>query len=208
MEFYCTIIALGKKEPVSSIDAINCREGLSTQLEELFDSMQFSDVIFKVGASEFPAHKNILVARIKPFAAMFNYPTTENSTNQIMIEDVEPEVFHQLLRFIYTGRLSTATMESMGVGLFIAADKYLVEDLKMRCSNYLLCKLSPANCLELLTNGSLPNTAEPLKEKAAYIFLRCPGDVMATYQWKELKRQNPSLLCDIQTIVSRYKWAK
>jgi hypothetical protein len=41
----------------------------------------------------------------KYFAAMFQHPTKEQSTDQIKIEDIEPQVFQELLRFIYTGRV-------------------------------------------------------------------------------------------------------
>jgi hypothetical protein len=105
-----------KQEPVlSSADprasiAINCTDELSTQLEELFDKMPSSDVNFNIGGRQFPAHKNILAARSEIFDAMFKHPMKKQSTNnQIKIEDTGPEVFEQLLRFIYTGRVSTAT---------------------------------------------------------------------------------------------------
>lgn len=47
----------------SKDDAIKCLNELSTHFGGLFNNMQFSDVNFKVCGSEFPAHKNILVAR-------------------------------------------------------------------------------------------------------------------------------------------------
>ena len=68
--------------------------------------MQFSDVNLNIRGREFPAHKNILAARSEVFAAMFQHPTKEKLSNQIEIEDIEPEVFQELLRFIYTGRVS------------------------------------------------------------------------------------------------------
>ncbi len=62
----------------------------------LYDDMQFSDVNFNIGGREFLAHKNILAARCKYFAAMFQHPMKEQSTNQVKIEDIEPEVFDHL----------------------------------------------------------------------------------------------------------------
>jgi speckle-type POZ protein len=131
-----------KREPTSSsadpsVSTVDCTGGLSTHFEELFNSMQISDVILNIRGREFPAHKVILAARSKYFAAMFEHPMKEQSTNQIEIEDIKPEVFQELLRFIYTGRISTAKMKTMAAGLFIAADKYLLDDLKMKCENYL-----------------------------------------------------------------------
>jgi speckle-type POZ protein len=191
-----------KSKPISSsadlpVLAVDCTGGLSSHLEELFNDMSLSDVNFTIVDREIPAHKVILSARSKYFAAMFKHPMREQSTNQIKIEDTEPEVFKELLRFIYTGRVSRATMESMAANLFIAADKYLLDELKIECENHLLHHLSPDYCVVLLLTGDLTNPAEPLKEAAKFL-RRFPNEVMATDGWKKMKQENPVLLCDIQ----------
>jgi speckle-type POZ protein len=185
--------------------AIDCSSELMTHLVNLYlyDDMQFSDVNFNIGGREFPAHKNILAARSKYFAAMFKHPMKEQSTNQVKIDDIEPEVFDQLLRFIYTGRVPLDKLETMAAGLFIAADKYLMDELKMKCENYLLSQMSPDNCVILLLHGDLQNPAEYMK-KAAKFFRRSPSQVMATDKWKKLKQENLALLCDIHEFVHRH----
>jgi speckle-type POZ protein len=167
--------------------------------------MPSSDVNFNIGGREFPAHKLILAARSEVFDAMFKHQMKENSTNQIKIEDIDPEVFQKLLRFIYTGRVSTATMEAMAVGLFVAADKYLLSGLKNECENYLLHDMSPDNCIELLLNSNLMNSAELLKKEAAKSFRCFPLQVMATSLWEKVKQENPVVLVDIQKIVFSHK---
>jgi speckle-type POZ protein len=163
--------------------------------------MPSSDVNFNICDRQFPAHKLILAARSEVFDAMFKQPMKEQSTNKIKIEDIQPEVFQELLRFIYTGRVSTATMETMAVGLFIAADKYMLNGLKNKCENYLLHDMSPDNCIELLLNSNLMNSAEQLKKEAAKSFRRFPLQVMATSQWQTLEKENPAALVAIQKIV-------
>jgi hypothetical protein len=113
-----------------------------------------------------------------------------NFIGLIPIEDVEPEVFQELLRFIYTGRVSLDKMETMAAGLLFAADKYLLDRLKKECENYLLNHMSPENCVVLLLHGNRLNLAEHLKE-AAKFFLRFPLEVMATEGWKKTKQENP-----------------
>jgi speckle-type POZ protein len=207
LNFYCKILTHAvKSEPISSsadppVPAIDCTDGgLSSHLEELFNDMSFSDVSFNIGGREFPAHKIILAARSEVFAAMFKHPMREQSTNQIKIEDIEPEVFQEMLRFIYTGRVSTLTMETMSVGLFIAADKYLLDALKLKCENYMLSQMSPDYCLVLLLHGDLQNPTKPLKE-AAKFFQRFPSQVTATERWEQMKQQGPVMLCEIQQFV-------
>jgi speckle-type POZ protein len=57
----------------------------------------------------------------------------------------------------------------MAVGLLIAADKYLLEELKVKCDNYLIREMSPDNCIELLLHEHLPGSAKSeLKELATH----------------------------------------
>ena len=193
---------------VSSADspllAMDCSSGLITQLEGLFDSMQFSDVVFHIDGREFPAHKNILASRSEVFAAMFQHPTTENLTNKIKIEDIEPEIFRELLRFIYTGRIHSTKMETMAAGLLIAANKYFLIELKNECEKYLVLQMSPENCVELIFHGDLLNPAEHLKKvlkEAAKCFRRLQSEVMATAKWEKMEKENPQLLFKIQKIL-------
>jgi speckle-type POZ protein len=206
--FCCKIFTHVKLlEPVSSdvppVVAIDCSSGLIAFLENLFDNMQFSDVNFNIGGREFLAHKVILSARSQYFAAMFKHPTKEQSTNQVKIEDIEPDVFQELLRFIYTGRVPLEKLETMAASLFISADKYLLEELKLNCENYLLHHMSPDNCVVLLIHGDLLNPAEPLKE-AVKFFRRLPSQVMATNGWEKLEEGNLKLLCHIQKFLLSY----
>jgi speckle-type POZ protein len=166
--------------------------------------MKFSDVIFNIGTRQFPAHKSILASRSEVFEAMFTHSTKEKLTNRIDIEDIEPEVFQELLHFIYTGRLSTTTMDTLAVGLLIAADKYLLIVLKNECENYLLRKMSPENCVELILRDDLfnpPENLEKVLKEAAKRFQLLPGDVMATAKWEKMEKENPQMLFKIQKIL-------
>ena len=62
---------------------------------------------------------------------MFAHLTSiENSSNKIEIQDVEPDVFQEVLRFIYTGRVPLTAMENVAAALLAAADKYFFDQLK------------------------------------------------------------------------------
>ena len=211
--FCCKIFSHVKNDDVAPVvdppvPHIDCSDELVIHLEQLFDKMKFSDVIFNVHGREFPAHKNILAARSEVFAAMFQHPTKEKLTNQVEIEDIEPEVFQEMLRFIYTGQLNLATMKIMAVGLLIAADKYLLIKLKIVCQNYLLRQMSPVNCVELILRDDLLNPPEHLKEsikKAAQCFQRLQSEVMATAKWEKMEEENPKLLFQIQKTLFNMK---
>lgn len=135
---------------------------------------------------------------------MLKHLTKEQLTNQIVIEDIEPEAFDHLLRFIYTGRMSLPiNMPSMAAALLIAANKYQVEGLKIGCENYLLSYMTPDSCADILARSDLQdpaNAAENVR-KAAKFYMQHSEKVMATGKWKELEKENPALLYDIKRFV-------
>ena len=168
----------------ASFLAIDRSNGPSTRSSYLFNSGQTTDVIFKVRGRELPAHRRILIARSEVFAAMFQHPMEERFTNVAKIEDIDPDVFHELLHFIYTGQVQLKKLEKMAASLFIAADKYLLGVLKLKCENYLSNHISPENCAVLLFHGDLSITSVPLTNAAKY-FRSFPHQVMSTNEWKK-----------------------
>ncbi len=82
---------------------------------------------------------------------MFEHQTTEKLSNNVVIEDIDLDVFQELLHFIYTGRMPlVAKMEQIAIGLMAAADKYLLDQLKIECENHFFRQMSADNCMELL----------------------------------------------------------
>ena len=206
---YCEIfwqVKTSTSSADSPVLAMDCSGALLTQLQGLFDEMKFSDVVFNINGHEFPAHKLIIATRSAVFADMFQYPPKEFFTTRITIEDIEPEIFKELLRFIYTGRLTTTTMQTMAAGLFIAADRYLLDELKNECEKYLLRQMSPENCIELILGLHLDllNPPEHLKEvlkEATKRFQLLQSEVMATTKWEKMEKENPQILFKILKIV-------
>ena len=86
------------------------------------DGAKSSDVVLRVGGKVFQAHKNILTARSSVFGAMFQHDDMkeEGKPNKVDIEDVKVEVFEVMLRFIYTGKVSS---NELTIDLLVAADK-------------------------------------------------------------------------------------
>ena len=189
-----------EKEPMASDDLrglkIHTFCKISDNQQKLFEEMLFTDVIFLLGEREFPAHKSILASRSTVFSAMFNSASDENSIKKIPIQDIEPEVFHELLRFMYTGIVLFDKMESCAVGLFIASKTFSLRELTERCENFLLFHMSPPHCLELLLHGDLANPSKHVSE-AANFFRRNAVEVMGTDGWKKAKEENPISLVKI-----------
>ncbi|CAG2183026.1 unnamed protein product, partial [Oppiella nova] len=63
----------------------------------------FGDVKLVVKGREFTAHKCVLSVRSRVFSAMFATDMKECHENRVNIDDMDVDVFEQLLSFIYTG---------------------------------------------------------------------------------------------------------
>lgn len=103
---------------------------LSEDLSQLLDTQKFSDVILAVNGREFFAHKAILAARSPVFNAMFEHEMEEKKQNRVEITDMEPEVLKEMLKFIYSGKVSQ--LEKMADDLLAAADKVRRRDFVCR----------------------------------------------------------------------------
>jgi speckle-type POZ protein len=152
----------------------NDQDLILLKLEELFEKMPLSDVTFNVRGRKFGAHKNILAMGSPVFAAMFTHPTKEMLSGEVKVDDIDPDVFQEILRYLYTGLTQSTTMDVMAPELLVAADKYLLDQLKFRCETHLIRQMSAKNCLDLLTLTT-HHPAEHLKKFAIEYFRRYPS---------------------------------
>jgi speckle-type POZ protein len=172
---HCKIKSLTRKQLTGKdITATSERDLILRQLEELFEKMPLSDVTFYVRGRHFAAHKTILAMRSPVFAAMFQHPTKEELASKVEVEDIDPDVFQEVLRYLYTGLTRSTTMDVMAPELLAAADKYLLDQLKTRCETHLIRQMSAKNCLNMLTLTA-HHSAEHLKKFALEYFRRYPG---------------------------------
>jgi len=90
----------------------------------------FTDVEFVVQKSyRVAAHRCLVALRSPVLAAICR---NQSPLVDVYIDDVRPDIFQQLLYFIYTGQLLQACDHQL---LWIAAEKYQVETLKELCRN-------------------------------------------------------------------------
>ncbi|XP_055911795.1 protein roadkill-like [Eupeodes corollae] len=153
----------------------------------LLDSRKLSDVIIIAGEhkQELPAHKAILAARSNVFAAMFEYEMKEAKSNTITITDIDCEVLHEMLRFIYTG--NTRNLKEMAKELLAAADKYELTILKALSEEAVFAELSIENAIEILSFADL-YSAKQLKEKTIIFIKAHAKEIIKTDGWQTMKK--------------------
>lgn len=184
---------------------------LSDDLGNLWEGSRFTDCSLFVGGQEFKAHKSILAARSPVFNAMFEHKMEESKKNRVDISDVEPDVFREMMVFIYTGK--APNLEKMADNLLAAADKYALERLKVLCEEALCNSLSVENVADILILADL-HSAEQLKAQAIDFINRCSvlrqlgckdgknwnsnhaADIMETAGWKAMIQSHPHLVAE------------
>lgn len=161
-------------------------------ITEAFVQQNNCDVQFEFKDQHIGGHISILVARSPVFAAMFQHEMKESKTGKVVIEDVEPHIFQELLYYIYSGRVSEPLTETTAQPLFLAADKYGMDDLKEECSNFMLTCIRVENVINLMAWAHL-HTIDKVKN-AALSFAALNGkEICALDDWMELAKNYPEL---------------
>ncbi|MBN3287127.1 SPOP protein, partial [Polyodon spathula] len=125
LTLFCEVSVVQDSVNISGQNTMNmvkvpeCR--LADELGGLWENSRFTDCSLCVAGQEFQAHKAILAARSPVFSAMFEHEMEESKKNRVEINDVEPEVFKEMMCFIYTGK--APNLDKMADDLLAAADK-------------------------------------------------------------------------------------
>jgi speckle-type POZ protein len=183
--------------PNEDAQTLVLRRRLVEDYATLLERGTTSDVHFIVQNLKIPAHKAILSARSPVFAAMFQNEMQENSSNEVIVTDVEPDAFKEMLQFIYTGRCQIGAWTE---DLFFAADKYDIKDLKEVCEVELRMKLCVDNAIRFLILSDL-HRATKLKESCVSFINQNAVEIMKKPAWKDLLKTHPLLVADLYSNV-------
>jgi BTB/POZ domain len=163
-------------------------EGKLAHFSKMLDDQLLTDVNFIVGGRKFGAHLAVLVAASPVMAAMFgreNY--LEGQSKTARIDDVDPEVFLQMLRYLYTG--VAPKMSKYVEDLFAVADKYQISTLKMECEQLMVSSLKVDNVVRRL-ELAYAHSASTLLEAALEHVTQHLDDIWNRPEWKELGEKN------------------
>ncbi|XP_045023631.1 speckle-type POZ protein B-like [Daphnia magna] len=137
-------------------------------------------------------HVNILSVRSSIFAAMFQSGMQETNTRKVCIKDIKPDIFKQLLYYIYSGRTSTKLSEEIAQPLYVAADMYDIEDLKDECVQFLLSCIKLENAINLMAWAHVLSI-DSIKE-ATLTFVESRGrEICKQDDWERLIKNYPDL---------------
>uniref|UniRef100_A0A8C6Q1B8 Speckle type BTB/POZ protein like a n=1 Tax=Nothobranchius furzeri TaxID=105023 RepID=A0A8C6Q1B8_NOTFU len=168
---------------------------LSDDLGNLWECSRFTDCSLYVGGQEFKAHKSILAARSPVFNAMFEHEMEESKKNRVDISDVDPDVFREMMGFIYTGK--APNLEKMADNLLAAADKVSTYGLflKMQSSLCPFCEIVSAKNVTALFVGCSVLRQLGCKDGKNWNSNHAT-DIMETAGWKSMIQSHPHLVAE------------
>merc|ERR1712029_1214383 len=137
--------------------------------------------------------KHLTDITIKCGETMFDSNMMEKLTGSVEIKDMDPEVFEDLLKYIYSGE--APNIDDHTEKLLAAADRYQLEELMELCEMKLSSKLDVTNCIALLVLGDLHH-ASSLKG-AALKFVSKNMNLVDSRDWKQRLIANPTLMAEV-----------
>ncbi|XP_023681009.1 kelch repeat and BTB domain-containing protein 2-like isoform X1 [Paramormyrops kingsleyae] len=149
----------GKSAPVNTDYAVSLLE----QLRIFYEQRLLTDVVLLAEDAEFPCHKMVLATCSSYFRAMFMGGLSESKQTHVHLRNVDPATLQIIITYAYTGNLpiTDSTVEP----LYETACFLQVEDVLLRCRDYLVKKINADNCVRMLSIGDLFSCTE-LKQSA------------------------------------------
>ncbi|XP_043466009.1 speckle-type POZ protein-like [Leptopilina heterotoma] len=180
------------KKVVDSCENNNQAEQKNDGYETFLNQEIWSDVEIHNNGKIYNAHKLILSAKSAVFRTML---VDLEGHAKIEIKDIDPLVFYQLLRFIYTGFVEN--LEDMTYELLLAADKYQISSLKTVCEQALILKVNCENVVSMLKIGE-NRKADKLKERCFLFLIRkLISGTLGMDVFKQLSKTHPQLVLEL-----------
>jgi len=152
-------------------------------------------------STTFDAHRAILQA-CAPGLFELCEPYDDEKRPSIPLTNVEPDVFHLLLSYIYGQNISTADWKEHGRDLIEAADRYLLSDLKLEAeARYVqFAAITAENAIDLLLYADAKNCAL-LKESVMDYFVKNGRDALRLLSFEDIPNSR-SLFTDLLLALS------
>ena len=175
---------------------------LSNNFGELFSNEDFADITFVVGTARFKAHRAVLTVRSPVLAGQFHSGMSDSQAAEIHVDpDISPDIFREVLRFVYTGTIEQAILKEDPTHLLAAADRYGLERLKAMCEAALWDMLDIENASWILLAADR-HSAVQLKEYCLEWISKNAQKVLTTESFQNLSQSDPKLIVELLRVTS------
>jgi speckle-type POZ protein len=158
-----------------------------------------------VGGQEMAAHLRIIASASPVMAAMFAQNQFEEGYSRVAkIEDIAPEVFQGMLRYLHTGQVPD--MSRLVDQWFLIADMYDISQLKNECTSYWMSRLTLKNVIHLMMLAFQHNDSV-LLQAALHFTAKNEDKVWNIPGWRSLAERAPEIFQLAQRMFSVEKVA-
>ncbi|KAI1719983.1 BTB/POZ domain-containing protein [Ditylenchus destructor] len=164
---------------------------LASDFERIFNHDRHTD--FKIicrndkDIKEIKVHKIVLSARSPVFSAMLENHTEEAQNNQVTYADIDYEVMHEMLFFMYSGH--SPNLSQMALDLLAVADRFQLNGLKEMADQILRSGLTVENVCRNLVLADMHN-AHDLKADAIRFIAQYSNSVIEV-------KEHPRLVTEV-----------
>ena len=159
-------------------------------LSKLFNTKLRSDVSFVIQGTKLEAHWAIVATASPVIADMIQAESLKEGQVTVHIEDTEPEVFKQMISYLYTGVGPEA--DGNVLPLLVAAFNYQINPLKEACEHFLNASLSTYNVISRLILAQKYSASKLREACLEYVYLHS-HKVSSLPHWKALLYDEPDL---------------
>ena len=176
---------------------------VTADFKSMLTSGRASDIALCCGHREFAAHRFVLRARSPYFEGLFASTMRDANADGLSITDTEPDVFEQLLLWIYTGEVAEAALQAKDMleHLLMAANRYACGGLKLLCEAKLCEGLAVENAATRLVLAEQAE-ADELKEVCLELIKPNLAAVMGTEGWKDVVSAGGELMNEVLALLA------
>ena len=199
LTIFCEInVGIEQTEPLCPTpvwDESYLHRSLNQKFEKFQGNQFLTDVDLEVSGKTFKGHKLILAAVSPVFEKMFQGNSHEHQNNRVIIEDVDADVFEELMTYIYSGQLPH--LKEMVSDLLAVADKYSILPLLEICMTDLLKNMSVDDAAATYVLADR-HSLHQVKPTIIHFMKKHFYDVATSAGWISLVTHHPQLTKEIR----------
>ena len=143
-----------------------------------------------------------MTARSEYFRSLFRSGLKESVTNEITLDDVEPEAFEVLLKYIYSGSVPS-NIDEIAPVLLPMADRFQMVTLRDACESTIAGSLTPENVISMLLLAH-SHSCSKLAGECLPVIRANMTTLKKTEDWKELKKHGEVVILVLESFSDCY----
>lgn len=174
-------------EPGTEDELRTISNSFASDLRSLINNSEFSDVTFVLEGKPIYAHRALLAARSEHFRAMFSSGMKESRDGDVSLPGVQYSTFLALLEYVYTDHAEVEPVDA--IGLFVLADRFMMERLKTVCEERVQKGISVENAAELLAASDAHGHASHMRSICLHFIVSHFDAVTKSAAFGDLSRE-------------------